>query len=114
MKLKFIVYQTSNKKEPLTEWIDSLDVKTQTVIDTRFKRVIFGNLGDCKPIVGSKGIWELRIDYGPGFRIYFGRDKNTIIVLLIGGDKKSQTRDIEKAKRYWLDYKESSNDQKIS
>jgi putative addiction module killer protein len=66
-----------------------------------------GNFGDCKLIKGGEGVSELRIDYGPGYRIYFGKDKATIVALLIGGNKGSQTRDIAKAKRYWLDYKES-------
>lgn len=66
-----------------------------------------GNFGDAKMIKGGEGIWELRIDYGPGYRVYFGKQGATIVILLTGGDKKSQNRDIAKAKRYWLDYKDS-------
>lgn len=69
--------------------------------------MILGNYGDCKILKGTSGIYELRIDCGPGYRIYFGKDSNTIVVLLVGGDKKNQDKDIEKVKKYWLDYKES-------
>ncbi len=65
-----------------------------------------GNFGDAKRIKGGEGVLELRISYGPGYRIYFGKDGSTVVVLLIGGDKGSQNRDIAKAKRYWLDYKD--------
>ena len=77
---------------------------------TRIGRVRLGNFGDCKYIIGSNGIWELRLDYGPGYRVYFGKEGTTIIVLLMGGEKRSQNRDIAKAKKYWLEYKESSHD----
>jgi putative addiction module killer protein len=57
-------------------------------------------------IKGGEGVWELRIDYGPGYRIYFGKKGTTIVILLTGRDKKSQDRDIAKAKKYWLDCKD--------
>ncbi len=105
--IKIINYSTPSNKEPLTDWFDDLDFKTQSVVIERMARVRLGNFGDCKYIKNGDGIWELRIDYGPGYRIYFGKQKTTIIILLLGGDKKSQSRDITKAKRYWLEYKES-------
>ena len=71
----------------------------------RLERLKSGNLGDCRS-VGS-GVFELRLDFGPGYRIYFGQVSNTIVLLLCGGDKSSQTRDIERAKTYWLEYKEA-------
>lgn len=52
-------------------------------------------------------MWELRIDYGPGYRIYFGRNDAELVILLLGGNKGSQDRDIKKAKKYWTDYRES-------
>ena len=102
MKLiKIIIYSTSNKKEPYSEWEDGLDQNTRAVIKKRLDRIRLGSFGDTKVITDGQGIWELRIDYGPGYRIYFGK-KGTTVLLLIGGNKVTQTRDISKAKRYWL------------
>jgi putative addiction module killer protein len=66
-------YVTKAGKSPFADWHDGLDVKTRAIIRTRLDRVRLGNLGDCKPIKGADGIWELRINYEPGFRIYFGK-----------------------------------------
>jgi putative addiction module killer protein len=68
----------------------------------RLKRVELGNLGDHHGV--GEGVYELRIDFGPGYRVYFGEDGKRLVVLLIGGTKKTQRRDIETAKRYWSDY----------
>ena len=62
-------------------------------------RVRAGNFGDCRAL--GDGVWELRLQFGPGYRIYFGRSEVGSIVLLCGGDKRSQRRDIERAKTYW-------------
>jgi putative addiction module killer protein len=104
--IKVIIYSTHSKKEPFSEWETKLNTMTRAVINQRLDRVKIGNLGDAKIIKGGGGIWELRINHGPGYRIYFGKRTREIIVLLLGGDKGTQDRDIEKAKRYWLDYKE--------
>lgn len=69
-------------------------------------RVRLGNFGDSKVLVGADGISELRISFGPGYRIYFGRDGMALVLLLIGGDKGTQDKDIAKAQRYWREYKE--------
>lgn len=108
--IKITIYKTSTRKEPFTKWLHTLDNRVQTILLTRIGRVRLGNFGDCKYITGSNGIWELRVDYGPGYRVYFGKERTTIIVLLIGGEKRSQNRDIVKAKKHWLEYKESSHD----
>lgn len=107
--VRIINYVTSAGKEPFTEWLHSLDKVAQTVIRARLVRVRLGNFGDCKPIKGVVGIWELRIVYGPGYRVYFGKIDNEFVVLLLGGDKGSQKRDIAKAEKYWLLCKESLN-----
>lgn len=106
--IKILIYSTSAHKEPYSDWEDSLDKTTQAVVKNRLDRVRLGNFGDSKMIKDGGGIWELRIDCGPGYRIYFGKKASVIVVLLTGGDKKSQIRDIAKAKQYWLKYKELS------
>lgn len=99
-------YRTQNGRVPFTDWFESLrDQKTRTRIRGRLTRLEVGNFGDCQSIGG--GVFELRIHFGPGYRIYFGKVANTILLLLCGGDKSSQQRDIERAKTYWRDYKET-------
>jgi putative addiction module killer protein len=82
-----------------------MDLQTEPALGkvmARLKRVQLGNLGDHRGV--GEGVYELRIDFGSGYRVYFGEDGKRLIVLLIGGTKKTQTRDIETAKRYWSDY----------
>lgn len=102
-------YVTSSGKVPFDDWIEDLDGETESKIRNRLNRIRLGNFGDCKSIKDSGGISELRIDYGPGYRVYIGRYKTTLVVLLMGGDKGSQTKDITKAKKYWADFKERNN-----
>lgn len=85
------------------EWLDSLpDVKAQARIAMRINRLAAESFGDCKPL--REGVWELRIDYGPGYRVYYGRIGKKIVLLLLGGDKRRQSADIAKAIEYWKDY----------
>lgn len=99
------VYELPNGQAPFTEWFTSIqDTKTQTRIRGRLDRLEKGNFGDYES-VGS-GIFELRLHFGPGYRIYFGEVDRTIVLLLCGGDKSTQTRDIQRAKTYWLEHKE--------
>lgn len=104
--MKIIFYTLSTGKQPFVDWQKKLDVIAKSVVMARMARIRAGNFGDCKSLKGGNGVCEFRINYGSGFRIYYGKKGSTIIVLLIGGDKGSQRHDIEKAKRYWLDYKE--------
>lgn len=98
------VYQTSSGREPFNEWLSSIrDIETQARIRARLERVEDGNLGDCQSV--GEGVFELRIHSGAGYRIYFGQIGNRLILLLCGGDKSSQRRDVEQAKTYWLEYK---------
>lgn len=96
-------YQTLDGKEPYSAWFWSLrDPKARAVVLRRMERVKQGNLGDWKrfgPII------ELRIDLGPGYRVYLGQEGGTWLILLAGGDKSSQQRDFKRAVRYWHDYK---------
>ncbi len=108
--VKVINYSTTSGNEPFIEWLHDLDENTRAIVRTKLARVRLGNFGDCKPIKNGAGIWEIRIFYGPGYRIYFGKIRQEIVVLLLGGNKGSQTRDIAKAKKHWLSYKESLHD----
>ena len=72
------------------------------IVRARLNRIRLGNFGDCKLVGG--GVEELRIDWGPGYRVYFGRQGSLVVVMLCGGDKKSQAKDILKAQRYWREY----------
>jgi len=100
MPKQVIVYAKENGKEPFTEWLYGLrDAMGRKRILARVSRLQQGNYGDCEPV--GEGVSELRMFFGPGYRVYFGERDNTIIVLLCGGDKDSQGKDIEQAKTYW-------------
>jgi putative addiction module killer protein len=93
---------------PFEEWLNTLrDTTARAKIKKRLKRVELGNLGDYRAV--GEGVCELKIDYGPGYRVYFGQIGSTIVLLLCGGDKSTQERDIIKAKEYWKDYEERQN-----
>jgi len=97
-------YVTAQGKKPFKEWLEGLkDVSARAKIRVRLDRVRLGNLGDNRS-VGS-GVHELRIDYGPGYRVYYAREDGHIILLLLGGDKASQDKDIAAAKEFWKDHK---------
>ena len=101
-------FLTSDGRSPFAQWSRGLsDRRARAKIRVRLDRLQMGNPGDVKS-VGS-GVSELRIDYGPGYRIYFGRDGNTIVILLCGGTKKTQHQDISLAQTYWEDYKRRQN-----
>jgi putative addiction module killer protein len=97
-------YVTPDGQIPFDNWFDSIRVsKTQTIISKRLDRVRMGNLGDYRSV--GEGVFELRIDYGRGYRIYFGQVGTTIVLLLCGGDKSTQIKDIRQAQEYWRDYR---------
>jgi len=98
-------YLTADGKNPFRRWLDGLDLKTRARIQARVLRFSTGNLGDHKAV--GRGVWEARVMFGPGYRIYFGRDGRALIVLLVGGDKASQVRDIATAQTYWKNYQET-------
>ncbi len=79
------------------------DSQVRAYLLARLERVKLGLLGDCKPV--GEGVLELRIDKGPGYRIYFAQDGATLVLLLTGGDKATQKKDIAAAKTYWRDYR---------
>lgn len=92
---------------PYLEWERELDTAARAAARIRINRIRLGNYGDCKAVTGTPNLYELRIHLGPGHRIYFGKMKETLVIILCGGPKKSQTRDIKKAKEYWQLYKNS-------
>jgi putative addiction module killer protein len=97
-------YRTATGKYPFEVWLAGLrDARARARISVRLLRLQTGLFGDCKSV--GAGVHELRIDYGPGYRIYFGQEGQTLVLLLCGGDKGTQTSDIEKAHGYWQDYK---------
>jgi putative addiction module killer protein len=97
------IYESPSGKKPYFKWIKGLkDNKGKAKIFARVDRAKTGNFGDYKDL--KDGVFEMREDFGPGYRIYFGIDGDEIIILLAGGDKGSQDSDIAKAKDYWLEY----------
>ncbi len=107
LQIEILEYVNEDGKNVFHEWLRSLKDKTARArIRVRLNRIRMGNFGDCKS-VGS-GVSELRVDYGPGYRIYFGRDGNKTVILLFGGSKKTQSKDIKLAQQYWSEYQRKS------
>ena len=103
-KFEVLTFRTEEGKEPFYEWINILDNSFKKRILLRLTRIESGNLGDYKNI--GDGVLELKFTFGSGYRIYFGKDQDRIIILLCGGNKKTQSKDIIKAKEYWRIYNE--------
>lgn len=100
---RVIVYANANGVEPFADWLNGLrDIMGRKRILPRVARLEQGNYGDCEPV--GEGVSELRLLFGPGYRVYFGEDPNNIVVLLCGRDKGSQNQDIIQAKAYWREY----------
>lgn len=96
-------YMTEDGQCPFEDWLNGLrDLTGRAIMRKRLNRVRVGNLGNSRSL--GDGVWELKIDFGPGYRVYFGEDGPKLVVLLVGGDKGTQERDISKAKEYWKDY----------
>jgi putative addiction module killer protein len=96
-------YTTPDEKDPFKDWVASLaDRIARARVLARVQRMAAGNFGDCKPLDG--GVWELRIDHGPGYRVYYARAGSRLILLLVGGDKRKQKADIATALDYWEDW----------
>ena len=89
-------------RSPFRQWLVGLDQVARARIQARILRFELGNLGDHKQVGG--GVWEARLDFGPGYRIYFGRSGRDLVLLLVGGDKGSQRKDINLAKEFWATY----------
>lgn len=97
-------YQRDDGREPFTEWLNALrDKVAQARIRVRLRQVQAGNFGDCEPV--GEGVMELRVHVGAGYRVYLGRHGKTVVLLLCGGDKRSQSADIKRAKELWSEWK---------
>lgn len=105
MEIEIEIYETCSGKCPFIDWVDRLkEPHTRARIFTRLDRLKMGNFGDCKSI--GNGVHELRIHYGPGIRIYYSKIDMKVILLLCGGDKNSQKKDIKNAQAFFEDYKD--------
>lgn len=98
------LYKTDSGKIPYMDWEEGLSVRDRAIVTARLVRIRLGNLGDCKTLKGASGIHEVRIDIGPGYRIYYSMIEQQVLLLLCGGDKSHQKRDIQKAQAFWRDY----------
>jgi putative addiction module killer protein len=101
--LELRYYLASDGGSPFEEWFNDLDAPAAAKVAVALARLEQGNLSNAKAI--GEGVLEYRIDWGPGYRVYFGRDGEVLVILLTGGTKQRQQRDIEAAKRNWTDYK---------
>ncbi len=97
-------YLTEKGEKPFKEWLDGLkDIRARQKVRVRLDRVRLGSLGRNRSV--GEGVFELKIDYGPGYRVYYGLEERAVILLLLGGGKSSQGEDIVLAREYWKDHK---------
>ncbi len=100
---EIIEYETEGGESPFASWLEGLnDVNAMARVDARILRLTEGLFGDCKPV--GEGVWELRVDWGPGYRVYYARAGKRLILLLCGGDKRKQSTDIRRSIRYWKNW----------
>ena len=107
--IELVLYEQGDGRCPFNEWLDSLrDKKAQSRVVTRLFNVKAGNLGDCASV--GEGVIELRVHVGAGYRVYCGRSGISVVILLCGGDKSSQSKDILRARAFWADWKRERNE----
>ncbi|MBI5596009.1 MAG: type II toxin-antitoxin system RelE/ParE family toxin [Elusimicrobia bacterium] len=97
-----VFFRTPSGRCPVQDWFRSLDSGAASIVSGRLNRLRRGLFGDAKNLGG--GLWELRIDAGPGYRVYYGVDGRRLVVLLRAGQKRSQAADIGKARKHWLEH----------
>ena len=102
--LELRYYQATDGRSPFEEWFSGLDAAAGAKIAVALARLEQGNLSNVKPV--GEGVLEYRINFGPGYRVYFGRDGETVVILLTGGTKKRQQRDIASAIEMWREYRQ--------
>lgn len=109
--LQLVAYRDATDREPFQLWYDGLDRQAAARIAVVLTRLAQGNLSEVKSV--GAGVYERRIDWGPGYRVYFGRDGERLVILLGGGTKKRQQRDIAAAHECWADYKARRKDEEV-
>jgi putative addiction module killer protein len=98
-------YVASSGRQPFAKWFAELDPTARAKVAGAIVRMEQGNFSNVKSV--GEGVFEYRIDFGPGYRVYFGRGSDMLVILLNGGTKRRQQHDIETAKEYWRDYKQT-------
>jgi putative addiction module killer protein len=101
--MQIVEYLTENGDSPFAAWFDLLDGQAAAKVTTALIRLGHGNTSNVESVGG--GVYENKLDFGPGYRIYFGMDGTELVILVGGGTKKRQSRDIDEAKERWADYK---------
>jgi putative addiction module killer protein len=107
--MKIVEYLAVNGASPFRNWFDGLDSRVAAKVTTALIRMGMGNISNVESVGG--GVYERKIDYGPGYRIYFGMDGKELVILVGGGTKKRQSQDIETAREHWADYKTKKRQQ---
>ena len=110
--VRVVHYVTEGGTDYFDEWLQCQDAETKARVQTRIDRIELGNFGDHKGV--GEGVFELRIDCGPGYRVYYGVDSETLVIFLVGGTKKRQARDVKVAQTYWKIYKEEKRNARKS
>jgi putative addiction module killer protein len=104
--VEILTFVTEDGKVPFDEWFMGIrDNQTRARIETRIDRLALGNFGNCGS--AREGVIELKIDFGPGYRVYFGRHGDTLVILLGGGTKNTQDADMKLARQYWREYSDA-------
>ena len=109
-RLSVLEYLDRAGSSPFAAWFQSLDAAAAAKVTTALRRLDLGNFSNVKGVGG--GVFEYRIDFGPGYRVYFGKDGDAVVILLCGGTKKRQDRDIAMAHDRWVDYKKRKAEEK--
>ena len=102
--VRVVHYVAEDGTDYLDEWLQNQDTEIRARVQTRIDRIELGNFGDHKGV--GNGVSELRIDFGPGYRVYYGLDNEKLVILLVGGTKKRQARDIKMAQACWKTYQQ--------
>ncbi len=110
--IEIYTFETADGRVPFDDWFLAIpDGKTRARIETHIDRLSLGNFSNCSP--AREGVSELRIDFGPGYRVYFGQDGRTVVILLAGGKKDTQDADMKLARQYWREYKDAQKSEKL-